>query len=125
MIAFPCYHAAASVRPIAALGGDFLFMRLDKWLKLSRVIKRRPVANEICDQGRVTINGRVAKAGAEVKPGDRLEVRFGQRLLTVEIVTIPAGQVSAKSASELYRVLSEASMKDFLDSQGPGEDDGE
>lgn len=100
-------------------------MRLDKWLKLSRVIKRRPVANEICDQGRVTINGRVAKAGAEVKPGDRLEVRFGQRLLTLEIVTVPAGQVSAKSAAELYTVLSEASMKDFLDSQGPGEDDPE
>lgn len=125
MIAFPCYHAAASVRPFVALSGDLLFMRLDKWLKLSRVIKRRPVANEICDQGRVTINGRVAKAGAEVKPGDRLEVRFGQRLLTLEIVTVPAGQVSAKLASELYRVLSEASMKDFLDSQGPGEDDGE
>lgn len=97
-------------------------MRLDKWLKLSRVIKRRPVANEICDQGRVTINGRVAKAGAEVKPGDKLEVRFGQRLLTLQIITVPEKQVSAKSAPELYTVLSEASTKDFLDSQGPDEE---
>lgn len=97
-------------------------MRLDKWLKLSRVIKRRPVANEICDQGRVTINGRVAKAGAEVKPGDKLEVRFGQRLLSIQIVTVPEKQVSAKMASELYTVLGETSMKDFLDSQGPEEE---
>ena len=97
-------------------------MRLDKWLKLSRVIKRRPVANEICDQGRVTINGRIAKAGAEVKPGDRLEVRFGQRLVTLEIVTVPAGQVSAKSAAELYRMLGETSMREFHDAQGDEED---
>lgn len=88
-------------------------MRLDKWLKLSRVIKRRPVANEICDQGRVTINGRQAKAGTEVKPGDKLEVRFGTRLMSLEIVSVPTGQVSTKMAPELYRVLGETSLKDF------------
>lgn len=87
-------------------------MRLDKWLKLSRVIKRRPVANEICDQGRVTLNGRVAKAGAEIKSGDKLEIRFGQRLLSLEIVTVPAGQVSTKMAPELYRVLGETRLED-------------
>lgn len=97
-------------------------MRLDKWLKMSRVIKRRPVANEICDQGRVTINGRVAKAGAEVKPGDRLEVRFGQKLLAIEIVTVPMKQVSAKSASELYTVIGETPLGDFLDVQGEEEE---
>ena len=88
-------------------------MRLDKWLKLSRVIKRRPIANEICDQGRVTINGRVAKASTEVKAGDKLEIRFGQRLLSLEIRQVPTGQVSTKMAPELYQVLSEASLKEF------------
>ena len=88
-------------------------MRLDKWLKLSRVIKRRPVANEICDQGRVTLNGRVAKAGAEIKSGDKLEIRFGQRLLSLEILTVPLGQVSTKMAPELYRVLGEQRLEDF------------
>jgi ribosomal 50S subunit-recycling heat shock protein len=53
-------------------------MRLDKFLKLSRVIKRRTIANEACDMGRVTINGKPAKASAEVKVGDQIEIRFGQ-----------------------------------------------
>lgn len=88
-------------------------MRLDKWLKLSRVIKRRTVANEICDQGRVTINGRPAKASVDVKPGDKLEIRFGQRLLSLEIVTVPTGQVSTKMAPELYNTLGETSLKDL------------
>ena len=64
-------------------------MRLDKWLKLSRVIKRRPVANEICDQGRVTINGRPAKAATEVAAGQMVEIRFGQRLVRLEILIVP------------------------------------
>lgn len=88
-------------------------MRLDKWLKLSRVIKRRPVANDICDQGRVKLNGRVAKAGAVIKSGDKLEIRFGQRLLSLEILTVPAGQVSTKMAPDLYQVLGESRMADF------------
>lgn len=79
-------------------------MRLDKWLKLSRVIKRRTVANEICDQGRVSINTRPAKASTEVKPGDRLEIQFGGKTLKLEILQVPAGQVPARSASELYRL---------------------
>ncbi|MBO9540027.1 RNA-binding S4 domain-containing protein [bacterium] len=79
-------------------------MRLDKWLKLSRVIKRRTVANEVCDQGRVTINGRPAKAAADVKPGDRLEIQFGGKTLKLEILLVPSTPVAAKSASELYRL---------------------
>ena len=59
-------------------------MRLDKYLKVSRLIKRRTVANEACDGGRVMLNGKVAKAGAEVKPGDVIELSFGQRSLRVE-----------------------------------------
>lgn len=81
-------------------------MRLDKFLKVSRVIKRRTLANEVCDQGHVTVNGRVAKAGMEIKPGDILEVRFGQRLLKLEIVDV-RDNVPAKLAAELYKVLEE------------------
>ncbi len=55
-------------------------MRLDKYLKVSRIIKRRTVAKEACDGGRVTINGKVSKAGAEVKEGDIMEIRFGNRV---------------------------------------------
>jgi ribosomal 50S subunit-recycling heat shock protein len=94
-------------------------MRLDKWLKLSRVIKRRTVANEICDQGRVSINGRPAKASVEVKPNDRLVIRFGQRLLEVEILTVPAGQVSTKMARELYQVLGETSFAEVEQELNP------
>ena len=54
-------------------------MRLDKYLKVSRIIKRRTVANEACAGGRVTLNGKVAKPGAEVKPGDEMVIRFGDR----------------------------------------------
>ena len=54
-------------------------MRLDKYLKVSRLIKRRTVANEACDNGRISVNGKVAKASYEVKPGDRIEITLGQR----------------------------------------------
>lgn len=79
-------------------------MRLDKWLKVSRLIKRRTVANEACDSGRVSINGRVVKAGAEVKPGDRLSVAFGERTLTVEVVSVDehAGKAEAPA---MYKEL--------------------
>ena len=103
-------------------------MRLDKWLKLSRVIKRRTVANEICDQGRVTINGRPAKAPVEVKSGDKLVIRFGQRLLELEILTVPTGQVSTKMARELYQTLGETSLKEVeseLNPAGAGDDESE
>lgn len=81
-------------------------MRLDKFLKVSRVIKRRTLANEICDQGHVSVNGRVAKAGIEIKPGDILEIRFGQRMLKLEVVDV-RDNVPAKLAAELYKVLEE------------------
>ena len=63
-------------------------MRLDKYLKVSRLIKRRTVANEACDGGRVSLNGKTAKASAEVRPGDVIEVGFGQRKLRVEVVSV-------------------------------------
>ena len=63
-------------------------MRLDKYLKVSRLIKRRTVANEACDKEHVTVNGRTAKASYDVKPGDVIEIRFGQRLLRVEVLEV-------------------------------------
>lgn len=81
-------------------------MRLDKFLKTSRLIKRRAVAKEVCDAGRVEVNGRTAKAGTEVKPGDKLEISFGSRLLKVEVVAI-LNNVRTDQARELYRVLEE------------------
>ena len=63
-------------------------MRLDKYLKVSRLIKRRTVANEACDAGRVSINGKPAKAGADVKVGDVIEIRFGTREVKVEVTSV-------------------------------------
>ena len=79
-------------------------MRLDKWLKVSRVIKRRTVANEVCDQGRVMLNGRPTKAGTEVRPGDRLEIRFGTKTVTITILAVPTGPVAVKDAATLYQL---------------------
>ena len=61
------------------------FMRLDKYLKVSRLVKRRTLAKEISDQGRVTVNGNVAKAGTDIKENDELIIRFGQKLVTVKV----------------------------------------
>lgn len=63
-------------------------MRLDKYLKVSRLIKRRTVANDACDNERVMVNGRVQRASYDVKPGDRIAIRFGQRTLEVEVLTV-------------------------------------
>ena len=61
-------------------------MRLDKYLKVSRLIKRRTVANEACDLGRITVNDRVARASYDVKVGDRIAIHFGERTLAVEVL---------------------------------------
>jgi len=81
-------------------------MRLDKFLKVSRIIKRRTVAKEACDGGRVSLNGRIAKAGSEVKEGDVLEIRFGSRLGRYEIVTVRE-TVRKEEAADMYRVVQE------------------
>jgi len=83
-------------------------MRLDKFLKVSRIIKRRTVANEACAGGRVTLNGRIAKPGAEVKPGDQLTIRFGEHLGRYEIIAVTE-TVRKEAADQLYRVLEEDS----------------
>ena len=79
-------------------------MRLDKYLKVSRIIKRRTVANEACDGGRVMINGRVAKASADVKIGDVIEVGFGSNLLKVKVLSV-ADAVKKDEASGMYEVV--------------------
>ena len=79
-------------------------MRLDKWLKVSRLIKRRTVANEACDNARVTANGRPVKASYYVKPGDVLELRFGERTVKVEVLVV-ADSVGKSDASAMYREI--------------------
>lgn len=77
-------------------------MRLDKYLKVSRLIKRRTVANEACDGGRVTVNGKVARASYDVKVGDVIALYFGERVLAVEVLDV--SETAGKSeASLLYR----------------------
>ena len=63
-------------------------MRLDKYLKVSRLIKRRTVANEACDNERVSVNGRVQRASYDVKVGDKISIRFGERTVSVEVVSV-------------------------------------
>ena len=79
-------------------------MRLDKFLKVSRLIKRRTVANEACDAGRVMINDKPAKASQNVKVGDRIEIQFGTRSVKVEVLDVQ-GTVKKDDVRELYRYL--------------------
>ena len=79
-------------------------MRLDKYLKVSRIIKRRTIANEACDGGRVSVNGKVAKAGLEVKAGDVIEVRFGEKSTRYQIVTLSEHVLKADAAG-MYRIV--------------------
>lgn len=78
-------------------------MRLDKFLKVSRLIKRRTVANEACDAGRVLVNDRPAKASAQVKAGDVLEIQFGSKSVRVEVLNVRNRE--KEEAQELYRYL--------------------
>ena len=84
-------------------------MRLDKYLKVSRLIKRRTLAKEVCDAGAVNINSRPAKAGAEVKVGDIMDLRLGSKRLKIEILATPE-TIRADLAKELYKVLNEQRM---------------
>lgn len=79
-------------------------MRLDKFLKVSRLIKRRTVANDACDAGRVLVNDRPAKASAQVKAGDVLEIQFGSKSVRVEVLNVQE-IVKKEEAQELYRYL--------------------
>lgn len=81
-------------------------MRLDKFLKVSRVIKRRTLAKEVCESGRVAVNDRVAKPSTEIKPGDTLELDFGTKRIKIEVLDTP-NTIRADQAKDLYRVIEE------------------
>ena len=79
-------------------------MRLDKYLKVSRLIKRRTVANEDCDNGRISVNGRVVKASYDVKVGDKLEITMGPRTIAVEVLVV-ADNVRKDDACAMYKEI--------------------
>ena len=79
-------------------------MRLDKYLKVSRIIKRRTVANEACDAGRVLVNGKVAKASLDIKVGDVIEVGFGNKQIKAEVLSVQE-TVKKEEAKEMFRYL--------------------
>ncbi len=81
-------------------------MRLDKYLKVSRLIKRRTVANEACDAGRVFVNGKQARASYEVKQGDVLEIQLGERVLKAEVLSVTE-YAKKEQAADLYRMIEE------------------
>lgn len=77
-------------------------MRIDKFLKVSRVIKRRSVANEAADNGRIVVNGKIVKASYEVKVGDKVEIKFGDKISSFEILKIPTSQ---KDLQDVIKIL--------------------
>ncbi len=79
-------------------------MRLDKYLKNSRIIKRRTIAKEACDGGRVSVNGKVAKAGTEVEVGDIIEIRFGDKTFKAEVTNV-LEHVTKDSAKEMFTII--------------------
>ncbi len=81
-------------------------MRIDKYLKVSRIIKRRTLANEACDAGRISVNGNVVKASYDVKVGDVIELRFGEKTSQFEVLKV-AEHVTKDGAQELYRAISQ------------------
>ena len=80
-------------------------MRLDKFLKVSRLIKRRTVANTVSDMGRVLVNGNPAKPAKQLKVGDIIEIEYANRVEKVEVLIIPSGNVSVQDASNLYKAI--------------------
>lgn len=95
-------------------------MRLDKFLKVSRLIKRRTLAKEVADQGRITINGKVAKASSTVKVADELAIRFGQKVVTARVELLK-DNVRKEETSTLYTVLKEERLEkvepEFIDDE--------
>ncbi len=78
-------------------------MRLDKYLKVARIIKRRTVANEACSGDRILVNGKEAKPSKEIKVGDIITVKFGDKSYSVQVLEVPEGNVTKQSADSLYR----------------------
>lgn len=86
-------------------------MRLDKYLKVSRLIKRRTVAKEVADKGRIKVNGVLAKSSTDLKSGDEIEIRFGNKLLTVRVLAM-LDSTKKEDANKMYEILSEVRVAD-------------
>lgn len=86
-------------------------MRLDKWLKVSRIIKRRTIANEACDKDKIKVNNKIARASTEVKVGDIIEISMGNRQSSLEVLKVPEkGNVTTQDAKECYKMLSDSKV---------------
>ncbi|MDR0300225.1 MAG: RNA-binding S4 domain-containing protein [Streptococcaceae bacterium] len=94
-------------------------MRLDKYLKVSRIIKRRPVAKEVTDKGRVQVNGKLAKAGTTLKIGDIIMIRFGNKILETKVLLLTEN-ARKEDAEKMYEIISETRING--DSNGPTDD---
>lgn len=86
-------------------------MRLDKYLKVSRIIKRRPVAKEVADKGRIKVNGVLAKSSTALKVNDQIEVRFGNKVLTVKVLEM-LDSTKKEDASKMYEIISETRIEE-------------
>lgn len=82
-------------------------MRIDKYLKISRIIKRRTEAKKACDCNSIKLNGKTAKAGDSVRVSDRIEIRFRSKILEIEVLEIPEGNVSISHSSQLCKIIKE------------------
>ncbi len=95
-------------------------MRLDKFLKVSRLIKRRTLAKEVADQGRITVNGKVAKASSTIKAGDELAIRFGQKVVTARVEEL-RDTVKKEDAAKMFTILKEERLEkvepEFIDDE--------
>ena len=87
-------------------------MRLDKFLKISRIIKRRPVAKKIADQGRITVQGRIAKSSTKVHPDDKIVIKFGNKILTIQVDQI-LNTTNKADASRMYTILDTHYQRDY------------
>ena len=85
-------------------------MRLDKYLKVSRIIKRRPVAKEVADKGRIKVNGILAKSSTDLKVGDEIEIRFGNKLFTVRVLDMK-DSTKKEDAAKMYEIVSETRIE--------------
>lgn len=85
-------------------------MRLDKFLKVSRIIKRRPVAKEVADKGRIQINGILAKSASNVKIGDQIKIQFGNKILEIEVLEL-RDSTKKEDAEKMYQIISETRVE--------------
>ena len=85
-------------------------MRLDKYLKVSRIIKRRPVAKEVADKGRIKVNGILAKSSTDLTVGDEIEIRFGNKLFTVRVLEMK-DSTKKEDAAKMYEIVSETRIE--------------